>query len=292
MVVADDFGNSSSINTAIAEAHENGIVTAASIMPGGEAFEEAIGIARSSTRLSVGLHLTLCDGHAVLPRSSIPDLVDERGCFRKSPSRAWIRYSGSGLLAQIDREIEAQFESLKKAGIRPSHVDSHHHIHMQPSVFSLLCRHASRRGVQWVRVPGEPVSLIFACTGRGVLPLLEWAVFGILGFSHKKKIRLQGLQTADYVYGLSRTGHLDEAYLLKMVDAFKGAGSDGGNPRDNVQVMEIFSHPDSGTAAGRRELQALTSRVVRDRMTLYGMTLAGYRELSGGIVRNPAGERS
>ncbi len=292
VVVADDFGKSSSVNRAIAEAHEKGIVTAASIMPGGEAFEEAVRISRSSRSLSVGLHLTLCDGNAVLPRSSIPDLVDETGCFEKSPSLAWIRYSRSGLLKQLDKEIEAQFDRVKKAGIQPSHVDSHHHIHMQPSVFSLLCRHASRHGVEWVRVPAEPVSLIFACTRRGVLPLIEWAVFGILGFSHKKKMRQRGLQTADCVYGLSRTGHLDEAYLLKMAGALKGAGSDGGHPRDNVQVMEIFSHPDSGTAAGRRELHALTSSLVRDRMTVYGMTLAGYRELSGGIVQNPAGERS
>ena len=55
VVVADDFGRSSSTNRAVVEAHEQGIVTAASIMTRGKGFEEAVLIARKRSALSVGL---------------------------------------------------------------------------------------------------------------------------------------------------------------------------------------------------------------------------------------------
>lgn len=62
VTVADDLGRSASVNEAIAEAHDNGILTAASLMAGGEAFQDAIQIALKRRHLSVGLHATFCDG--------------------------------------------------------------------------------------------------------------------------------------------------------------------------------------------------------------------------------------
>jgi len=41
IVAADDLGRSSSVNMAVAASYDRGIVTASSIMTGGEAFEEA-----------------------------------------------------------------------------------------------------------------------------------------------------------------------------------------------------------------------------------------------------------
>lgn len=87
VVVADDMGESSSLNSAIAEAHKRGILTSASLMAGGQAFEEAVMIAVECSNLSVGLHVTLCDGRAVLPPSQIPDLVDHDGNFEKARQR-------------------------------------------------------------------------------------------------------------------------------------------------------------------------------------------------------------
>ncbi len=116
IVAADDFGRSSSVNMAVAEAHDRGIVTASSVMAGGEAFEEAVQIALKRSRLSVGLHVTLCDGRAVLKQSQIPDLVDRDGCFEASPARAWVGYMRRAVLSQIEAEVEAQFDRLDKAG--------------------------------------------------------------------------------------------------------------------------------------------------------------------------------
>ncbi|MGD0281288.1 MAG: ChbG/HpnK family deacetylase [Dissulfurispiraceae bacterium] len=59
-VVADDMGKSASVNRAIAEAHDKGFLTAASIMAGGEAFDDAVQTVLERSRLSAGLHVTLC----------------------------------------------------------------------------------------------------------------------------------------------------------------------------------------------------------------------------------------
>ena len=274
VVVADDLGRSSGINQAIAEAHDRGIVTAASIMAGGEAFQEAVQIARDRHELAVGLHVTLCDGRAVLPPSSIPSLTDAEGYMEKSPARAWIKYTRPALLSQIEREVEAQFDRLAMAGLHPVHVDCHHHLHMHPFIFEVICRQAARRGVNWVRIPIESLPVVLGSRSRlrGMMPLVEWAVFGIVGMRNKRIAGKYGLRTACHVYGLSRTGGIDEEYLLDVLNHLEG------------RVNEFFTHPDSSTEAGRKEMRALTSAQVRERLASLGIIKANYRELSEGTV--------
>ncbi len=280
IVVADDLGRSSSTNHAVAEAHDRGILTAASIMAGGEAFEEAVQIALGRG-LSIGLHITLCDGHAVLPQSQVPGLVDSSGMMEKRPSTAWLRFKKPGLLSQIDAEVEAQFNRLEEAGLRISFVNSHHHLHMHPSVFEIVCRHASKRGISWIRFPAEPLSIVFGLRShsRGLMPFIEWAVFGMLRMYNLKTARRYAMNTSCRVYGLSRTEDIDEEYLIEILNRI-------GNP-----FNEIFMHPDAATESGRQELEALTSVHVRDRLDFLEMTLTGYRELPGSFsIQKAAGE--
>jgi hopanoid biosynthesis associated protein HpnK len=269
VVVADDFGRSSSVNEAVAEAHDKGIVTSVSIMPGGKGFEEAVLIARRSDRLSTGLHVTLCDGRSVLPKQEIPDLVDGTGHFEKNAARAWLKYSRRALRQQIEREVEAQFDILEKAGITITHVDSHHHLHMHPGIFPLVCGHASARGVRWIRIVHEPISRLFFTGRRGAAPFIEWAVFGCLAARHRRTAEGQGLRFADRVYGLSTTGSLDEPRVTEMLERMNDTG-----------IYEMFVHPVSTTTAGRRELRAITSEAVRRRIVSAGIRLMGYRELN------------
>src|SRR3954451_21419733 len=59
IVNADDLGQSPGINRGIVQAHEEGIVTSASLMVRWPAAEAAAAYARTHARLSVGLHLDL-----------------------------------------------------------------------------------------------------------------------------------------------------------------------------------------------------------------------------------------
>ncbi len=270
VIVADDMGKSASVNRAIAEAHDKGILTAASIMAGGEAFDDAVQTALDRSRLSIGLHLTLCDGKAVLPHASIPDITDHDGNFIKDPFRAGLHYTRPGLLAQIEAEVAAQFERLERAGIRPHHVDGHHHLHMHPVIFEVLCRQAFRRDICWVRLPNEPLSMVktFRSPSRGSLPFVEWAVFGMLGKYNSGTARKYGMLSADRVCGLSSSGNIDEQFFLDILEL-------GG-----TEISEIFTHPDTATPAGRRELAALVSPSVRNLIKELHKLPVGYKDFT------------
>jgi hypothetical protein len=100
------------------------------------------------------------------------------------------------------------------------------------------------------------------------MPFIEWAVFGILGTYNLRTARKYGLHVACHVYGLSLTGSMDEKFLLDILDRSRGS------------LSEIFTHPDISMESGMRELEALTSVKVRNRINSLGMTMVGYRELS------------
>src|ERR671917_44151 len=59
IVNADDFGRSPGVNRGIAEAHERGIVTSASLMVRWPAAAEAAAYGREHPNLGLGLHLDL-----------------------------------------------------------------------------------------------------------------------------------------------------------------------------------------------------------------------------------------
>src|SRR5580765_3973284 len=61
IVTGDDFGLSAGVNQGIASAHEQGILTSASLMVRWPAAEAAASYARSHPALSVGLHLDLAE---------------------------------------------------------------------------------------------------------------------------------------------------------------------------------------------------------------------------------------
>ena len=76
VVTADDFGLAREVNEAVEAAHQGGVLTAASLMVGAPAAQDAIARARRLPRLRVGLHLVLVEGRPVLPPQRLPDLVD------------------------------------------------------------------------------------------------------------------------------------------------------------------------------------------------------------------------
>ncbi len=270
VVNADDFGASHSVNQAVLRACRDGVLRSASIMAGGEAFEEAAMIARGLPELSVGIHVTLVDGASVLAPSKIPGLVDGSGLFLESPAKAGMKYwlQRGQISGQIEAEIEAQFDRLEAAGIRPMHADSHHHLHVHPVIFGVLCRVAARRGVKWIRVPPGPFGAVTRLSG-----VPEWAVFKAFNFFHARTARAQGL-ISPLTYGISRPGRVSADYLIRLISKI-GIISKKGGP-----VAEIFAHPDLA-GSGEVEFLALTSPAVREAIHLHGFTAAGFKDIGG-----------
>jgi hopanoid biosynthesis associated protein HpnK len=285
VVTADDFGCSPSVNRAVAAACDGGVLTAASIVAGGDAFAEAVDLAARYPKLSVGLHIMLSDGWPVLSPADVPGLVDSEGRFERSPMRAGVTYwrLRKHLADQIGAEVKAQFDRVEKAGIHPTHVDCHHHLHMHPLLFEIIAREAGGRGIAWIRIPREPLSLVLGLHAPlwDVKAFFTWLVFGLLADRNLRIAHRHGLRALDNVYGLSGTGRMDEKYLLALLPYVKGGAS------------EIYLHPDLGSSPGRGETKGVTSKRVHHRLENLGLQLVGFRGLSGQpLLVRPAYERS
>src|ERR1700680_3490540 len=85
IVNADDFGISEEVNVAIIRAHKEGILTSASLMVTGTAFDHAVRLARENPHLGVGIHLVTVMGQSALSPSEVSSLVDSQGNFSNNP---------------------------------------------------------------------------------------------------------------------------------------------------------------------------------------------------------------
>jgi len=126
IVNADDFGLSRGVNFAIVDAMQYGIVRSTTLMASGFAFDHAVELGKSNPKLGIGIHLTLTWGYPLL--SGHKTLVDEQGQFHKL---AYVEENAGSLDPdEIEKEFSAQIERVLESGIDPTHLDSHHHVHM------------------------------------------------------------------------------------------------------------------------------------------------------------------
>ena len=121
IVNADDLGLSPGINGGIFAAHENGIVTSASLMVRWNAAEEAANYARHSTSLSVGLHIDTGEWF-----------------FRNNEWVALYEVVQGEEPGALDAEVKRQLACFRELmGREPSHIDSHQHVHRHQPLASI-----------------------------------------------------------------------------------------------------------------------------------------------------------
>ena len=279
IVTGDDFGLSPAVNRAIVLAHEQGLLTSASLMVGSPAAVEAVALAKSHPTLAVGLHLVLCQGRSTLPHDRIPGLVDRQGHFTTSPVLAGLRYFFiRSLRPQLRREIEAQLQAFGATGLVLSHVDGHLNLHLHPTVLPILLELAEQYGIRAMRLTSDDLRVTLALDRRRLAYKLSHAVI-FAGLCHyaRRRVAARRIQTADRVYGLLQSGDMNEAFLLGLL------------PRIRDGLVELYCHvglppcPElrrwTPTYRHREEFEALTSLRVLKAVEYGGFTLTSYREL-------------
>lgn len=274
LVNADDWGRSPEINEAVVQAHCEGVLTSASLMVTGEAFEDAVRLARATPTLAVGLHLVLVDGRAVLPQKDIPHLVDGSGRFPDNALRAGLWYGFSrAARAELAREVEAQFERFAATGLPLSHVDGHQHLHVHPVVFDLLLPLAERYGARGVRLPRDDLWLALRHDRRQAAVKVAWAVaLGLVCRRCAARLRGRRLGAAQRVYGVMQSGHMGEAYVVDVLRRLRGP------------LAELYFHPslaerDDALGSNRGDWVTLLSPSVRGAIIERGLCLTTYSAL-------------
>ena len=228
IVNADDMGLHTAINRGIAEAYRNGIVTSASVIVGGDAFEEAVDFLKENPGLDAGVHLTLVEERPVAPASKVPSLINPDGYMRSTyRSFVWDWCSGIIKASEVEYELEAQVARLVQHGIRPSHLDSHQHVHCLPGIWGLTLKVARKHRVPFVRLPAFDR---LRCDGESFPVTFFRSGVNVLSFIHRR-LSPVGIRFADRMIGTSYSGQMTADRLLGILDAIPPG------------VTEILVHP-------------------------------------------------
>lgn len=214
-----------------------------------------------------------------LPPTSIPHLVDSSGRFRDEPARAGFLYFFSRTAREeLSREIAAQFQMFDTTGLPLSHVDGHLNIHLHPAVLSLAPPLAVKHGARGLRLPRDDIRLSLRLRRGGAAGKVALTLtFAILTRRAAHRLRHLPLATTDRVYGLLESGHMDETYVVRVLEQL------------SVRTAELYFHPDGDGVApgGDRErlgpnpgdLATLLSPAVKEAARGRNLRLSTYHSL-------------
>ncbi|TAL12802.1 MAG: ChbG/HpnK family deacetylase [Nitrospirae bacterium] len=279
IVTGDDFGLAVPVNEAIEAAHQQGILTTASLMVGAGAAADAVERARRLPTMKVGLHLVLVEGRPVLPPREIPDLVAGHGEFSADLVGAGLKFFfRPGVRRQLEAEIRAQFQAFHNTGLSLDHVNAHNHMHLHPTVLGLILKVGRTFGLKAVRVPYEPLLPSWRAAGGALLPrAAAWLLTAPWSGLLKARLRRAGIRANDCVFGLHDSGNMDADLVLRLLRHLPQG------------VTEMYFHPATRrcpeterTMSGyhhQREFEALTSPAVREALLASGAQRIAFSEL-------------
>jgi predicted glycoside hydrolase/deacetylase ChbG (UPF0249 family) len=151
IVNADDFGFNKEITDGIILCHQQGCVTSTTLMANMLAADYAADRSKIYTNLSVGVHLNLTIGVPLSNLQHISSLIDSNGQFFNYQRFRRRLVSGKIQKKHIENEFSAQIERTMELGISPTHLDSHHNIHVFPKVFLIVVKLAKRFKIERIR---------------------------------------------------------------------------------------------------------------------------------------------
>ena len=254
IVHADDFGLHPSINAGIEMAHQDGLVSSASVMPLGPAFDDARRRLQSLPKLDLGLHFTLV---------GVPNMPPTLGAF--------LAAYGQGQMPPraVEAHLRSQFDAL--GGVSISHIDSHQHLHALPGIMRVVCRFAAAYDIPCVRLPADGPPFAPISPGRRA----QAAALAAMAKLSRHYINAYGLHTSDFFSGMAVSGHLSAPILAAYLQSAR------------TGLTEIVCHPGTDNSAlsqvfnwgydWQGELAALCSSEARAVLKVHGIVLTNWR---------------
>lgn len=237
IINADDFGRSETANDAIVRCLEDGLISSATIMANGEGWQAACRASAQFPTASFGVHLNLTDYRPVSNATGIDRYLGPSGEFNgRFRHQARLRDSES-----VAAEWSAQVQRVLDAGVKVSHLDSHHHAHTGLGAFWALKSVQRRFGIRRVRLTrnlipdsDRPRSRTLKLAAKTMWnSALRWVPPGAI--------------TADYF------GSVSDLYQVLQQCGSIRSGS----------IIELMCHPGLGSPDYDRELELLRERALQ-----------------------------
>jgi predicted glycoside hydrolase/deacetylase ChbG (UPF0249 family) len=257
VVNADDFGFTRDVNRGIVKAHHEGILTAATLMATGAAFDDAVRLAKESPSLDIGCHLVLV-GAPPFP-ATVAGLVRAVALRR----------------LRIHAELAAQVRRILDAGLNPTHLDTHKHTHLLPPVLEAVARISEEFKIPWVRRPFDfPMR-------AGRAPWKNRAVsrgLGTVRGRFERVLSRHGCRSTGHFAGFQITGHYDAADLAALIRSLP-EGSTEFMCHPGICGEELRAARTRLKESRELELRALTAPEVRAALNEAGVELVAYSAL-------------
>lgn len=277
IINADDFGIHPAVNEAVRKAATEGILTSTSLMAGGDAFDEAVEMARSMPSLGIGIHLTLVGGiKPVLPPSEVPSLTWDNGVFCHDYGKLIVRdLEGKISLSEVYAEWDAQIQKIMNTGLPVTHMDGHQHMHMWPHFYPIARDLAKKYHISCMRVPDEDV--LFGMKDGHIIRWTAKNGLSLLSRMHRPDLKKNHIRTNDHFFGMLYGGHLSPERFAKFI------------LQTRLGITEIMCHPSADTRAmedtfhwgyhGEDELAGLLADINRELIEKKQISLISYRDV-------------
>ena len=246
IVNADDFGLTDGVSSGILRCFRDGIVTSTSALVCDSAARHRLKLWRQALHGLAGVHLQMTDGRPLSDAARVASLLTPGGTFPRFPQAI-----GQFDPAELRLEWHAQVNAFLDSGLVPSHMDTHHHVHAYPLVFTVYCEIALAHGL-----PARTLSAEMT-----------------------RQLRARGVPCADLGAEWSAG---DQQSFLELADRLFSALGGG--------VVEIGCHPAAADAAlerlsvysapRARELEVLFDPVLRRELEQKGVELVPALSLS------------
>lgn len=247
IINADDFGYSKEINYGILEGHYAGAITSTTVMTNERYFNHAISLYPKTLGLGVHLNLTW----------------DKSLATGKTFSK-WNKYKiVLGLMNPefVEKEYRKQIEKLLEVGIKPDHLDSHHHMHAFSPVKEAMIKLAREYKINKIRWPREKPTKTM-CNGSYLKQKLINA-----------QLKECPLRTTDHFFGILYADTPRLKHFLSYLD-FTG-------------TAEICCHPGKASTEKRdrlaqirdKELAILTSKQFIDEIEKRKIQLISFKDV-------------
>lgn len=239
VVVADDFGLSSGINKGVIESIEKGIVTEPSLMVWCPGTDEAIDKIKDMGYEQLGIHITL------------NNFIASSKYLRNADYEKLLNNTTEENLRKLVLAELSEFERL--VGNKPTHITSHHNVHLHPKIIDCTAHYANDNGIP-VRKTNDLES------GKG-LETIEKA------------------KTTDYIFS-----HIKGSYQETFDDFLNDLAT-----VEEGKTVEIFFHPgyvdeivskySSLTNDRERDLKLATNQDFRTQIEKMGFKICNYSNI-------------
>lgn len=272
IVTADDVGLHSGMTAGALKAHDEGIVTAVSVVANGRAFEEAVEKLKDRPGLDVGIHFTLVGERPLSSPERVRTLMDGNALlpdFRMFTRRYLLAGIAQG---EVELELRRQVERLAGTGLPIVHANSHQHLHVLPMLFDIVLRLSEEYRIPFVRIPDEP-----AAVRRPSPRALQIGILNGIGKTARRRLEDENgtVRATDQTVGVLDAGGLNSAKLTQILDDVEG-------------LSELVCHPGLGGEflakiydwgySWDRETAALCGAGVREGLRERGIELTSFRQ--------------